>query len=460
MKLKCMLLSIGIVALVASTLRADDGLKSVVEKKPSASPTLESGGEWKKPDWLTELSLTFRESYDSNVYYSNVPPLANQDSMVSTISPKFDINFVPLLDAKDVGMEKLTLSYNPVISYYHAETGENNTAHNIGNQIKGKADDFSYDLTSLLTVVDGSNVALAFPNGYNTISANAQTRNRRAQTDEVGKLSLRYELNDKWFVRTVAQTLYQDFSTRFMSTAAVPGYLNYIDRYDVNVGPDIGYKAYKDFAVALGYRAGHQGQSVFASNNQNSATQAGGSNNNNYQRVLVGLEGAPWKWLKLDVSAGPDFRHYGNDIPVKEDRNFNRIYSDSKITFLPTAEDTITLLIRQSQWLSSTSISTCEDETFRFGYKRQWTKDFSAEVFAQLSDSNYDSNPAIATANRDDNVATFGLNLVYKLNKNITFDLGYQAERGGSAYMPNSPICNAGRDYTRHLVGFGTKYSF
>ncbi len=453
--MKTHILLFGILALAILPLRSDDGSKVVAgEKKLAPAITKADSEDW-KPDWLTELSLTFRESYDSNVYDSNVPPLGNQDSMISTISPKIDINFVPMIGDKDAGLEKLTLCYNPVISYYHAETGENNTAHNIGNLIKGKAGDFSYDLSNLFTVVDGNTTALAYPNGFNFYSATV-TRNRRSQIDEVGKLSLRYDLNKEWFVRTVAQTFYQDYGTRLMSM--VPGYLNYIDRFDVNVGPDVGYHFTKDFAVTLGYRAGHQGQSIFG-NNQG-PTGSGGSDNNNYQRVLVGLEGKPWPWLKLEISAGPDFRHYGNDIPtdsaVNEDRNFNRIFCDSKMTFLLTRDDTLSFMVKQWQWISSVSVATYQDETYRMGYKRQWTKDFSSEIFIQHAEADFDS---YGPPGRDDSMDTVGTTLVYQLNKHVTMDLGYSVDRGGSAYMPGAtqPV---GRDFTCHLVTFGTAYKF
>ncbi|MDD2708010.1 MAG: hypothetical protein PHV34_08375 [Verrucomicrobiae bacterium] len=435
--------------LTSLSLPADDGSKIAAPKKQAVPIAAESPGEWKKPDWLTEVSLTFRESYDSNVYYCNVPPLGNQDSMISTINPKFGINFVPLLGIKDDGFEKLTLAYSPVINYYHAETSENHTAHNIGNQIKGRVEDFSYDLNSLFMVVDGNDTSLAYPNGFNAYAPAPVIRNRRAQIAEIGKLTLRYDLNSDWFVRTVAQTVYQDFGVRMMST--VPGYLNFIDRYDVNVGPDIGYNVTKEFAVALGFRAGHQGQSMFDGGNAGASAT---SDNNNYMRALAGLEGKPWSWLQLNVSAGPDFRHYGNDIPSNQDRNFNRIYSDSRINFLVTKDDTISLLIKQWQWLSTTSVTPLEDETYRIGYKRQWTKEFSSEVFAQYGDYNYDT-----PLNRDDNVETYGLTLVYQFNKHITLDLGYSLDRGGSAYIPGAtqPV---GRDLTRHLATMGIKYSF
>jgi opacity protein-like surface antigen len=448
-----LLLTLEILPILAAAIAwGDDSLtgSQVSDGRKKAPAVMKDDSEWKKPDWLTELSIAFREMYDSNVYYCNVPPLGNQDSMVSIISPKFDINFVPLLGIQDDGFEKVTLSYNPVINYYHAETGENYTTHNIGNLIKGKIDDFSYDLNSLLIVTDGNTVSLPYPNGFNAFVSAPVIRNRRAHVSELGKLTLRYDLNRDWFVRTTAQTVYQDFGIRMM--AQVPGYLNFLDRFDVNVGPDIGYNVTRDFAVTLGYRAGHQGQSMFGNNQGAGAT--GGSANNNYQRALVGLDGKPWPWLKMDVSAGPDFRHYGNDIPSSEDRNFNRIYSDSKLSFLVTKDDTISLLIKQWQWLSSTSVTTLEDECYRIGYKRQWTREFSSEVFAQYADYNYDTY-----LNRDDNITTFGTTLTYQFNKHVTVDLAYSLDRGGTAYIPGAtqPV---GRDLTRHLASLGIKYSF
>ena len=434
---------------MAAGLQADVGPDGVPSKKKTApAPAETPSSGWKKPEWLTELSLTFRESYDSNVYYCHSDPnpgqrsLTNQDSLVSTINPRFTLNFVPLLGIQTEGFEKLTLTYNPVINYYHAETGENYTAHNVGNQVKGKVGDFSYDLNSVFTVVDGSDTSLPYPNGFNAFVPAPVIRNRRAQTDEVGKLVLRYDLNPDWFVRTTAQTLYQDFSVRMMSQ--VPGYLNFIDRYDVNVGPDVGYNVTKAFAVALGWRAGHQHQSIFNGN----------SDSNNYQRILAGLEGKPVSWLQMNVSAGPDFRHYGNDVPNNQDRNFRRIYCDALFTVTATKQDSFTLLVRQWQGLSTTSVTPLEDQVGRFGYKRQWTKDFSSEVFAQYADYNYDT-----PLNRDDDLETYGLSLVYQLTPNVTLDWGYSLDRGGSAYIPGAaqPV---GRDLTRHLASMGIKYSF
>ena len=128
--------------------------------------------------------------------------------------------------------------------------------------------------------------------------ATCAPREHREQFNDRGTVAFQYDC-DKWFVRPTASLLYYDMMTKKID---VTGYQNYASRYDINGGPDFGYRVEPQMAVTLGYRYGHQYQEQFGFSPYSSPSD--------YQRVLVGIEGKPWKWLEMKLQGGPDFRSY------------------------------------------------------------------------------------------------------------------------------------------------------
>ena len=103
--------------------------------------------------------------------------------------------------------------------------------------------------------------------------------------------------------------------TKQLSTTTYSGYQNYVDRYDLNGGGDIGYKVVTNLAFTLGYRIGEQHQDTLSK----SIDKYGQTSSSDYQRLLVGFEGKPFNWLAAKFQAGPDFRQYSDAAPVRNE---------------------------------------------------------------------------------------------------------------------------------------------
>ena len=89
-------------------------------------------------------------------------------------------------------------------------------------------------------------------NAYSTVAP----RERREQIQDRTMVEFQYDWN-RWFIRPTASLLDYDMMTEQFN---VTGYQNYESRYDVNGGPDLGYKINASLAMTLGYRYGHQYQ--------------------------------------------------------------------------------------------------------------------------------------------------------------------------------------------------------
>ncbi len=190
-----------------------------------------------------------------------------------------------------------------------------------------------------------------YPGGFLSAFATVADRDRREQIQDKANFAAQFSLGN-WFIRPTAALLYCDWMTEKLNPelATTPtGYQNYADRYDVNGGADAGYKITSSLAVTLGYRYGHQQQEQF--------TFSRDSSPNDYQRVLFGLEGRPWKWLNVKIQGGPDFRNYEGDsathITPVNDLNPVKYYGEALLTAKFTAADSLIFKYKQWQWLST-----------------------------------------------------------------------------------------------------------
>ena len=203
-------------------------------------------------------------------------------------------------------------------------------AHKIGDTIKGQAGDFSFSLDNAFLYNDGNHQAPIYAlnqisgaganqfDQYRNVYAHAVARERLAQTQDRATVLLQYDW-DKFFVRPVASLLDYNLMTDWHNTKNSPwmGYQNYVDRYDVNGGVDLGYKLTPKLAATLGYRYGSQYQQQFPA----AITSDNHYSSSDYQRVLLGLEGKPWNWLNVKLAGGPDFRSYNSLAPVNDSQS-------------------------------------------------------------------------------------------------------------------------------------------
>ena len=481
----------GIVALssTVSALAGDAGKK--------VAP-VESSSIWEKPAWLTDLSLRVGESYDTNVYVAgwDVAPgenvsTRNKASAVTTISPKIGVDFAKLLD-KDSILKVFSLGYSPDFVTYHDASSESYAAHRFTTAIKAKADPVTLSIENAFTYIDGSKDGLFYPGGASAY-ANGTIRERRNQWQDRSKASLKIDFNESFFLRPMASLLYYNLDTNFLPTTASvvdpvhpAGYTNFIDRYDLNGGADIGYNVNKDVAFTLGYRYGHQTQANLPLAIDPTQTNA----SSDYQRVLVGVEGSPLKWLKVEASVGPQFTTYTDSRPIAAggtpinvttivkgkpkitptlvdqiDKSPTDVYAEAAVTISPSASDTLVLKYKRWDWVSSTGKNAYLDTLYDASFRHQITKALQLEVGVRASNSDY--NPSSL---RNDWLYTTSAGLKYAVTKNLSLDLSYAYDRGRNDQLVNSVtvaktaanyyVVPATRQFERSIVSTGVTWKF
>ena len=444
----------GSLALLSSPLLAAsaDTSKSTV---PVASPSI-----WEKPVWLTDLSLRVGESYDTNIYLASIdlPPgdhvaVKDKASAITTISPKIGADFAKLLGSDSI-LKTFAVGYAPDIALFHNAPDETNVTHRFTTLLKGKADAVSFSLDNTFTFINGDSEGLFYPadKSYSSF-VNGTVRERRQQWQERTKASVTYELGS-FFIRPTGSLLYYDLATDLKPSASynsnLYSYTNYVDRYDVNGGADLGYKLNKGLALTAGYRYGHQEQGLVPG----SPITA----NNDYQRALVGVEGSPFKWLKVEAVAGPQFttysdsRQYVAETKAKGliDKNRDDIYAEASATITPTSVDTLVLKYKRWNWVSSTGKNATLETSYDASYRHQFTKKLALELGLRAAQADY--HPS-ALRNDWDYVSSVGLK--YAVTKNLGLDAAYAYDRGN-----NDQPATTYRDYKRSIVSSGVTWKF
>ena len=438
--------------------------------------TSANSSDFKKPDWLSDLSLGAKETYDDNVLLvaDKTPGLRAQSSVVSTVSPKVGFNFAPVLGAAKT-MQTLSLVYSPDFTVFHNAPSESYNAHKIGDTIKGQTGDFSFLLDNAFLFNDGSSKTPTYAlsqasaayeaDQFRSTYAHGVPRERRKQIQDRAAIVLQYDI-DKFFVRPTASLLYYDMMTDWNST--IKGYQNYPDRADVNGGADLGYRITKDFAVTLGYRYGHQYQQAFTyvydTHTVNGQQEQSSSD---YQRILMGLEGKPARWLDFKFQAGPDFRHYDEAAPVA-DHNPAKYYGEGVLTAAPTKSDTVSVTYRQWQWVSGTGKVPYFDSAYDLSYRRELTRKLSGTLATRLQNYDYSSAESLAgpvakpvvTANlRNDWLYTFSAGLRYAFTANLSADLSGSLDLARNAQddLPVAQQPESKREFTRRVILLGVQ---
>jgi hypothetical protein len=454
-----------VIALSAPILAvAGDASKATVETASTV---------WEKPAWLTDLSLRVGESYDTNVYLAGVAEpagdliaLRNKSSWVTTITPKIGVDLAKFLD-KDNFVKSFTLGYNPDILVFHDASDESYQSHRFTTGFKGKAENVTVTLDNAFTYINGVDNGLLYPGGASAY-ANGVVRERRSQWQERTKAAVKINVNESFFIRPTVSLLYYDLDTNFFKpSGAYTGYTNYIDRYDVNGGVDLGYNVNKDVAFTLGYRYGHQYQQTLPAY-ATSATTLGRNASNDYQRVLVGVEGSPLKWLKVEAQVGPQFTSYGDGRPYRDtvvaygqiDENNTDIFAEASVTISPTASDALVLKYKRWNWVSSTGVNAYRDTSFDASYRHQISKNLQLAVGVRASQSDY--NPSSL---RNDWLYTTSVGVKYNITKNLIWDLSYAYDRGENDQLVGNAVTGANvdsstRQFDRSIVSSGITWAF
>ncbi|MDR3457668.1 MAG: hypothetical protein P4N60_09495 [Verrucomicrobiae bacterium] len=433
----------------------------VVQASAADDSLSNHAAEFKKPAWLTDLSLGVKEGYDDNLLLvaGLNPGLQPKGSWITTVSPKVGFDFAPLF-GRQTTLQTFSFAYAPDFAIYHDASAESYDAHRFGNSIKGKTGDFSFALDNAFLFNDGSSVAPTYALNQSATALDQADKNRscystgaprerRKQMQDRATVLLQYDLG-QFFIRPVATLLYYDLLTDWHKATVAPykGYQNYADRSDVNGGADLGYKLNSKLAVTVGYRYGHQYQQAFTS-----AVDSTYQSSSDYQRVLLGLEGRPWKWLNVKIAGGPDFRTYNDTAPM-DHLNPITYYGEALLTATLTPNQTLTFTYKQWQWVSSTGKVPYFDSTYALNYHWNATKQLGFDLGGKVLEGDYTIASPVKTSNsclRDDAQYTISAGVSYAFTKHFSVSAAYAYDLGrnllGDLPTTGSPSAAATADY-------------
>ncbi len=128
----------------------------------AAAAAAEADALSSSPAWLTELSLTTRESRDGNVYLTNMSgpagrDLANRSFWVTSISPRPALDLALLLEGSDpdFDLKHLNPAYSPEIIRYHDQPCENHDIQRVATGLEASWGTFSIKADNKLGIVEG-----------------------------------------------------------------------------------------------------------------------------------------------------------------------------------------------------------------------------------------------------------------------------------------------------------------
>lgn len=438
----------------------------------SNSPVATSSSPDTMP-WLTTLSLTGREYYDDNVLVVSGLGLPEQSSWVNDIVFDGGVNFAPLLN-QGPALSVLSLAYELERADYHDVPSENYTAHRPTLQVQGKQGPVSYSLTNAFMFIDGNKLAETYAlnqlagtsanqdDKYRNNFTHAVARERRNQDQDRYTAQLRWDdPRKRFFVRGASNLIYYHLNTDLFNTSKAPylGYQDYVSRWDLNAGADLGFNVTPTWAFTIGYRDGYQHQDQFAlaiNSDQHFAS-------NYYQRLLFGAEGSPLPWLQFKFQGGPDFRNYNADTPISHDRT-TRYYGEGTATATLASNQTLSLSYKQWFWVSSTGLVPYEDTIAGLTYHLGLLTRLGLDAGVKYLDANYtlgNDDAGSAPSLRDDAEYEGSVGLTYLLAPHFTVGVAYVHDKGFNAlkslpakYFP------AYRDFEHDVSGVSVKYSF
>jgi hypothetical protein len=365
---------------------------------------------------------------------------ANRESWVTSLMPALGVTFQP-------GPEfKATASYSPEVVFYHSESSEDHVAHRGSINFGGKVENTTWEVLNGVVWIDGSSLGPRFTGGGDIPAIGGiPLRDRRAAAIYRNSFKVTQTMG-KVFLRPVFNSYYHDFHTeKHVAAGAYTGYENYISRYDIGGGLDVGYEVAAKTWVVFGYRYGHQ---------QQLENQFGASSPycNNYHRFLVGIEGTPTEWLKLNMMAGPDVRDFNSGTPAGFDSNELLYFVDASASFTPTKQDTVMFKMTRYEQPAFSSHSVYEDIVYEVSYRRKFNDRLTAGAGFKVYGGDWQS-----PVNRDDWIYTPSVMLTYNFTKHLTGDMAYSYDWVDSE-VPGT--ITAGREFTRHIVSLGLKYAF
>lgn len=384
--------------------------------------------------WKYTASASVKETFDSNVYLQSVTPQANQASLVTTFQPAVGATWTPGPDFT------ATASYTPEATFFHDEESENYSAHRASLALTGQHDSIRYELLNTLLVIDGDDEGPTWTGpGGAPAAGGVAVRDRRDATVLRNAVKVTQSLG-AWRVRPSATFYLHDFQTE---QSAAKGYQNYVDRKEFTVGLDLGHTVGAGATGWIGYRYGGQDQSRLLNFRE--------EYDNTFHRVLFGLEGAPWSWLKLQLAFGPELRHFGDRVPASfHDTDEVNLFVDASATATLSKSDTVTASLKQFEQPGFSGRATYQDTTADLTWKHKLSPRWTVGAGERAYNTDF-LRPTL----RNDWILSTSALVNCALTPAWNLEASYAFEEGLSQ-VPDT----AGREFERHLVSLGAKYVF
>ncbi|MCC5841125.1 MAG: hypothetical protein JJT96_13490 [Opitutales bacterium] len=308
-------------------------------------------GPWALASQLT-LNLRSDLGYDSSLFRIDVGDLGKTDSLFLGIRP--ELRWTPA--------SSIRITYSAEAILYFDASEENHLRQMLGLNFRQENLTFS----TTFTRVDGPSEGVTFAEGRNAW-ATLHARTRRPQWQNRSNLQYVFDLGTV-FIRPLASLVYEDLESRIRP--GVAGYDNWIDRYDLAGGVDIG-RDLENWAFYAGWRYGRQGQG-----------RQGGrltDRSNKYHRALIGLTGPLGPRADLRLEVGPAFHRY-DDPASPGGRGGDTWYLDGNLRFRVTPQDILTLVGNIRSSVSSTGLVSSEVRTFSLSHNRKWDDTWSTQI--------------------------------------------------------------------------------
>jgi hypothetical protein len=391
-----------------------------------------------KNPWTFATSYALKETVDGNVFLQDLGEAARKRSLVTSGTLGFGLGY------QRTPAFKAAFTYAPEMVRYHSYASENYVAHRASLNFSGNSGRTAWEFTNALVRIDGNNQGPIFDVGNRgdiPALGGIPLRDRRDAVVVRNGFKLTQTMG-RWFLRPAFSSYVHDFRTQQrVRSGPFAGYENYVDRYELNGGVDLGYGVGEKTWIVLGHRYGHQEQGELLGVRSLYSSR--------YNRVLFGLEGAPADWLKLSVLAGPDLRRFENR-PAGFDRGEMLWFVNASLSWLPTKRDTVTATLSRYEQPAFSSQSVYEDIVYDLAWRRQFAKRLSATAGFRIYGGDWQ-----APVNREDWIYTPSASLSYTLHKYLTAEVAYSHDSVESM-VPNTQ----GREFTRHLFSVSARGSF
>ncbi|MBI5380739.1 MAG: hypothetical protein HZA31_02445 [Opitutae bacterium] len=398
---------------------------SLQAQTPSAQPS------------LVTTSLTVREAYDDNVFLQSATALSDHESLVSSVA-------LNISATSQTGPEfKATLSYAPEMVVFHSEKTENHLDHRVALNLAGKCGAWVWEAQNSVLAINGKNEGPSFlPGGDIPALGGIPLRDRRDADIYRNGVKATYT-QGAWFVRPQFNAYVHDFQTvEHARVGAYAGYENFVSRSEVSGALDVGRKINSGLWLVGSYRYGHQQQKKLLG--------VKSPYSNNYQRLLVGVEGTVTPWLKASVLVGPDLRDFDANPNPAFNRKEELYFLDSTLTFTPTKTDTVTLTARRYEQPAFSSHSVYEDIVYDLAWRHQCASQVTAALGVKVYEGDWQG-----PVNREDWVYTYSASVSRAFTKQLSGDIAYSYDTVVSD-IPNT----SAREFRRQILSVGLKYTF